>query len=74
LWFAFADLGRASSGKGVLFPILQKGLDVQITIVLQLPNKEPRSPQHNVTSIYGNDITPELILVILTNGKGNQAP
>jgi len=35
--------------------------------------KEPWSPQQHVTSIHGNYVTSNLIMIVLANEEGNKA-
>jgi len=53
--------------------IFVEGVCIEESIMFHLLVMEPRSSQKDATSIHGNNVPPQFIIIAFTNGKGYQA-
>jgi len=60
-----------NGGKGDLSVIQDKRVSVHVAIMHNPPIEEPRPTKKNMTSVSGNHIMPNFILIILPNTQGN---
>ena len=67
VFFGFGRGGRFEGGEGDLFVVLGEGICVHSAIMHDLSIKQPRAPQQDMACIHRYNVTPNVILVILTN-------
>jgi len=72
VFFGFGWMGIFKRTESDFLMIFSKNICVHTTIVYDFSIKELRSSQKDITSIYGQNITLKIILIVLPNGQGNE--